>query len=590
VLGPLLNANHLGCLMAMGAVLSLGLVMQRHQAGWLRALWVVISAGCATVALASLSRGAALALAIGGAVTVGAIVMQRYATREGRRRSRARFVVRSLPMAIVAACGFVLVIYSSAGGVAAQLSNTSLQEISQPKSKFMAWRSSIQLIEAAPLAGVGRGGFETAFTRVHPAAAFVSVSHVENEYVQAVIDWGIPGALLLGLAGASLVFAALRRWRDGPLTAGALGALAVVGAQSMVDFGVEMLGVAVPITVVVATLVYVPVRELPRNRVWIARGIRVGLIAALIGAAALLLSDLTTSVLEDHDALVDSETLTLDDIRVAAERHPLDYLDYGLAAQVLARQGDIHAVTTLNHSLVLHPTHPGLHRMAARILHATDHEHQAAIEYADALRGTQAPRMILDEIMGAFSDSEIAADAIPPDFANVDTIVRQLYQLGRPEVAIEWLTHVLELRPKDVHACELLYAISVNTGDLSGAETIGRHCVELAPSHQTRFGLARVLFQREAYVDAIQQLQDVSKWPGRVADIVAGWFMLCDSYEQLSRYDDAELCLHKLDARGLVVPEHHDDIQHRLDQIDKDRKHDTLSGPKATKPWIVWLR
>jgi len=32
----------------------------------------------------------------------------------------------------------------------------------------------------------------------------------------------------------------MERWRDGPVVAGALGAMAVVGAQSVVDFGVEL--------------------------------------------------------------------------------------------------------------------------------------------------------------------------------------------------------------------------------------------------------------------------------------------------------------------------------------------------------------
>src|SRR5262249_28493945 len=150
----------------------------------------------------------------------------------------------------VALCVLVVIVVTSAGTAAEQLANTSLQEIHEPKSKYAAWRSSTTLMEEAPWVGVGRGALEPAFTRVHPASAFVTFSHLENEYIQSVVEWGVPGALALAAAMSWLAIVAIRRWRDGPLAASALGGLAVVAVQSNVDFGVELLGLAVPITVV----------------------------------------------------------------------------------------------------------------------------------------------------------------------------------------------------------------------------------------------------------------------------------------------------------------------------------------------------
>jgi O-antigen ligase len=592
VLGPLLNGNHLGCLMAVGAVLAIGLVMERNQRGKLRVLWVVIAGACAAVSVSTYSRGAALALAGGCAVTFGTALAQRFGvTENGRRRRRRDFMRTSLPIGVLGVCGLVLVVFSSASGVGTQLSNTSLQEIKSPKSKFGAWKSSMTLIEESPWVGVGRGGFETSFTRVHPAAAFFSVSHVENEYVQAVVDWGLPGALLLGFAGAWLAVTAIKKWRDGPVVAGALGAMAVVGAQSVVDFGVELLGVAVPVTLVAATLAHVPLRETTRLRLLAARGLRVAHVAALVGAAALLLSDVTTSVGEDHDDLLAAgDQLTFEQVRAAAQRHPLDYLSFGLAAQLMVKDNEAGAVTLLNHALVLHPTHPGLHRMAGRMLHNNQHDTQAAIEYAAALRGTMLPRQILREILGSFYDPRDAANAIPTDYGNVDTIVRSLEQWQRPEVSTAWLSNVLEQRPKDVHACELLYSISVNTGDLYAAQMTGKRCVELAPSHQTRFALARVLYEREAYPEVIQQLSDLPKWPGRVNELIASWYLLCGSFEQLGKWDDAVHCLHQLDARGLVSPDRREEITARIERVEKGRKAEGLSGPKPPKPFVLRFR
>ena len=57
----------------------------------------------------------------------------------------------------------------------------------------------------------------------------------------------------------------------------------------------------------------------------------------------------------------------MDELRAAAERHPLDYYVYAQASQQLARTGNrVEAIKLLNHALRLHPTHPGLHRIPRR--------------------------------------------------------------------------------------------------------------------------------------------------------------------------------------------------------------------------------
>src|SRR5262249_49354127 len=154
-----------------------------------------------------------------------------------------------------------------------------------------------------PWVGVGRGALEPAFTRVHPASAFVTFSHLENEYVQAVVEWGIPGALILAVPLAWLGLLAVRRWRDGPPAPASLGGLAVVAIQSNVDFGVELLGLAVPVTVVAATAAYVPLRTLHDTALTRARSLRLGHLVVLAAAAILLGLPITRTVAEDHIAL-----------------------------------------------------------------------------------------------------------------------------------------------------------------------------------------------------------------------------------------------------------------------------------------------
>jgi len=89
IVAPILNPNHLGCLMALGATISIGLAVYENQrSGW-RAAWVVVCVACSAVALFSESRGAAVSLAIGIVVTGALLISRRLGdvAREGRRRT-----------------------------------------------------------------------------------------------------------------------------------------------------------------------------------------------------------------------------------------------------------------------------------------------------------------------------------------------------------------------------------------------------------------------------------------------------------------------------------------------------------------------
>lgn len=568
LVGPLLSGNHMGCLMAIGAVIALGLTTYRRQRSWLRAAWLIVAAACAAAALATLSRGAALGLAAGTFVLIGVIVAQRVLVQDAPRRRRGSFFTSSLPIGVVGVCAVIVVIYASAGGVADQLTRTQIDEINAPRSKFAAWRSAATLIEESPWVGVGRGAFEPAFTRVHAASAYATYSHVENEYVQAVVDWGIPGACLLAIATGWFLLVAARRWRDGPLAGAALGALTVVLLQSNVDFGIELLGVAAPITAVAATLAYVPLREGTTRQRGIARAIRGVHLLALTGAAALLLSSATTTVEEDHAAIAHDPTITLARLRTSIERHPLDYYSYALAAAVMQRDGDRDAIRVLGHALALHPTHPSLHLTAARLLYNSGFVKQAAVEYAAALPATRDKPKLLAEIAARF-DVATAASAIPVETGPFAAVTQMLDDLGRGDLAAAWVDHVLAMHPELVQGCDVLYAMAARHGNLPLLVRAQQRCTTYQPTQEVRLQMARVYASHDDPTHVLSLLSDVESWRGRRDEKQMAWLAVCDAYIALSRWDDAKRCLHHLDASGLVPRQRASEINGRLDRIDK---------------------
>lgn len=568
VFGPLLNPNHLGGLMAMGAVLSLGLAFYAQQPAQLRTLWIVIGVGCVIVTAVTLSRGAIIGLGIGLIVTVVVLVMSKVGPSDKRPRHSFR---RDLPVAIVVGLGVAVALYMSAGNVANQLQETSLSEVSKPVSKYAAWKSSVELVRESPWVGIGRGAVETNLTRVHPGSAFFTFSQLENEYLSAIVEWGIPGALVLAVLFGWCVITATRRWRDGPLAAAALGALAMILFQSSVDFGIELLGIALPATLIASTVQLRPLR--PVESVVRSRLLRGGLVMLLLGCAVLLVMPLTRSVEEDHDMLRRADVPTQEQLRSVIERHPLDYYGFARSADVMSRAGSIHAAEFLNQALALHPSHPGLHRLAARMLIGNRRYGQAAFEYSLAMQTVYAPRMLLGEIVTLIPDADDIALAIPTNYPQIDIMLHALADIHRDDVAEKWLMRVADRPQHNMKVIDILYDLAMQRNDLDTAKWAAELRYNLARTTTSRAKLAKVKFLRREFDDLKKELVDVKQWSGRKDEKAQAWMILCDVYIEQRDWDRALECVHHLDGSGLVVAGGAD-IAQRLGIIDEQRTYE----------------
>ncbi|MBA3538029.1 MAG: O-antigen ligase family protein, partial [Deltaproteobacteria bacterium] len=586
--GPLLNPNHLGGLMAIGAVLSTGLAFYHRQATQLRVLWVVTGIACVIAMAASMSRGAMVGLVIGLVVTGVMLVAGRFTPPEGGRRHTG--LRNDIPIAIVVALGLGVALYVSAGNVVEQLDNTSVTELSQPNSKYAAWKSSLELLRETPVVGIGRGAVESTLTRVHEASAYATFSHLENEYLTAVVEWGVLGSLAMAIAFGWCILTAIRRWRDGPLAAAALGALAMIMFQSSVDFGIELLGLAVPVTIIAATVALVPLRETEaRTSLRLRRG---GLIVALFAVTLLLLLPQTRSVAEDHELI--SQNPTADELRESMERHPLDYLGYGQAADVASRNNGANAVQYLNHALLLHPTHPGLHRLAARMLVKARHYDQAAIEYSLAMKVEIAPRRLLEEVVKALPAADVAAAAIPTDYPRLDIMLRSLADIERQDISLKWLARVAKRPQHDLRVIDMLYELALARKDLDSAKAAAELRRSVARTTTSHLMLVKVMFQRKEYDALLADLADGATWTGRIDEKAEAWSILCDIHIEQKNWDNALKCIHRLDASGVVPQSARWSVQKRLQTITEQRTYESKMraieamerelGPAPKKP------
>lgn len=512
LIAPLINANHLAGFLAAAAPLIAAMVLT--TARWQRLAWLAGGALVIVTVLLTESRGGALVLLAGAIITAAFLLAQRRprALRDMHARGGARLSLAvAVSMGIVAACTVVVIVALYGGGVGGELAGTSTAELGDPNAKPGVWRRGLELAGESPWTGVGRGGFEAAFTRYHHSGV-KTYSHVENQYLQALIDWGVPGAALIAFLAVWTGLSLLRRRRAGPLEVGALGALLTLLLHNAADFNLELPGVAFAAIAAAGILAAPALETLPaaaRHKRMLQRAA-----ALALGTAALLLAMLpySRSAGTDGRALAvmvagaEPQEAIAEGRRLMA-RHPVDYLIAGLTAQAYFRQRDPRAVSVMNRALTLNPRHPGLHVLAARMLLVAGKRDQALIELELALRYTLDPGPVLADLVRFFPDPDDAARGIPIAAERLPVMTNRLITMQRPDIA---LAHARRALAADERSPELLQTVSIlalERGELALAVDTGTRAFELRGTAADALALARALKAGGRVLDALAVLE-----------------------------------------------------------------------------------
>ncbi len=554
-LSPLLNENHLAAFLAMTAPVALALAV--HSSGPRRIGWVSAVVVSAMTVLLSGSRGGIVVLAAGLVITGVLLLLQR--TRGTRDMVSKVPMSVFVPACIVALCVCVLLAALTAGGVAKEFAKTGRADIETKDSKLHIWREAGALIRANRWTGVGRGGFESAFTRVHHSTIH-SYSHVENEYLQAVLDWGLPAAAAMSLAMILVLVSAARRWQQGPLEAGALGGLAAIGMQSTVDFSIEFPSVALA-AIAMAAVVLPPKLSKPGSRSHTFE--RRARVPALVVAALILAVALTSrSNTAGNDAralqarMLDSDSdvaATIAQGRRAMKRHPADYVIAGLTAQAMFRAPEerAKAFAVVKRALVLNPQHAGLNQLAARmLLNATPPRvEDALIQYAVALEHVRFPRELLTELNKLFPNPKIAARGLPLNAVRAELLCNHLVAIKAAPLAYEYTKRLSENLPTDPRAFHLLALSAFNAGKMEQALEPGRRSYELRPTAVSAVLLAKIELGNKNSARATKVLTDAvqqARRRGANRDIIPLLLLKVDVLFSEEKYKEAKLVAKEL--------------------------------------------
>lgn len=560
VMAPLLNPNHLACLMALGAITAAGLAIHERRAPPIRAMWIVVVLLDLGVCLATRSRGGVVALAAGTVITAVVLVMQRLRRSSGVRRTDVYRIL--IPAAITVICTLVLVISLGGGGVQHDLESTRLEELSDPRSKYVAWSSALDLVDEAPVLGIGRGAFESSFTRVYPASSQLVFSHAENEYVQALVDWGIGGVIAFALGGLFVIRVLLRRWRNGSLAAVAIGGMAAVGVQSLVDFGAEMPGIAIPCLLVASTLFYVPLKEGSRSRKRLVS--RLGVIGVAVIVGLIAAAPLSRTLAEDHAAA----RTDVQSARAALARHPLDYVSAMNVASVTRDPAE--RIELINHALRLHPTHSGLHRVVGGWLAATGRTSQAALEFRLSLEGSADPQLLVPEIVSKLKRPEDAALAMPLSTERWPLIAKALVDAKRDDVALIYLVKLFDThKPPPPELLKRLLALAEKLDNLAIAERVAKELGKFDASLAVHLDVANMQFRHAKYDDALVTLDRIDTSQITQSEQVDARLLRCDVLNAKTQWVDARGCLSALLPEAAVTLQARRKIHARLAKVEE---------------------
>ena len=271
--GQFINKNHFAYLMEMGFGLAFGLV----AGGGVRREGMLLYVGALlpiwTALVLSNSRGGILAMLVQLLVTVLLIPLV-ISGRDSQRASAWR-LLRSPFTRAALICGLIAVVGAGVvwvGGdrLATRIEGARAEFEAGPSregvTRLRIWAATLQMTRAHPLAGVGMGGYWTAFPTYHDAPGTMQAQQAHNDYLELAASGGVVG-LAIGAWFVVVLCKGMRaslKSRNGFRRAACFAALigiAGVAVHSIFDFGLHRMLNAMVFTALIVIATYNPSGE-----------------------------------------------------------------------------------------------------------------------------------------------------------------------------------------------------------------------------------------------------------------------------------------------------------------------------------------
>ncbi|MCI0354664.1 MAG: O-antigen ligase family protein [Acidobacteria bacterium] len=232
IYGPYVNRNHYAGLMEMLTPFALVAALSRSLPPERKALMAFVALIMGGSIFLSRSRGGLLTLLV--QLLILAVIYF--------RRGASRRVIAALLTIGLSAGGFVL--WLDKGKMVSRLQTMSEADMESVEgARLIVARDSLKMVADRPLTGWGLGAFPTVYPRYRSFYTNKFVNQAHNDYLQALVETGVAGFILVVWGIFALYREAFRKMRRGPLRSPILAA--VVGctgllAHSFLDFNLRI--------------------------------------------------------------------------------------------------------------------------------------------------------------------------------------------------------------------------------------------------------------------------------------------------------------------------------------------------------------
>ena len=254
--GLFANANHMATLLLVSIPFLVALGARRYRRLPTtndRLLTVTLAGGTAIVVLLGIVTNQSLALLVIGAPVVGAAALQLIPPG----RVRLGRLAAMLGLLFLAGSAALAVMVSSGMSTSNQTSVTIRADI---------WKHSVEAIRDHGLVGSGVGTFPSIYPHYEDPATVerTYINHAHNDYMEIVLETGLPGAVLLLLFFAwwsSRAFAIWRSPNAAELARAACIASAAILLHSLVDYPLRTAAIATAMAMALALMADPPKRR-----------------------------------------------------------------------------------------------------------------------------------------------------------------------------------------------------------------------------------------------------------------------------------------------------------------------------------------
>ena len=512
MLTTFVNPNHAAGFMVLTTLTAVGLAVDAKDTVR-KVAFLAAAALAAAVSVLSLSKGGIGALLFGLALFGLAFAWHRRRRRHGRSGYEVR--TNSLPVVAVALLVPVAALLWRLEDLVALLEPNGDGEGLGLVEKAAALQDALPMIREHLAAGIERGAFVSVYTIYTSSSLQLTFAFPENIAAQMVGEWGLAVG---GLALVALVTAVLARLLDArrPIRLAMLCGVAAVLIQNLVDFSLELPGMAVPVAAVLgaASAERKGTRRVSGRRPWVWAVIVIAplwgaLTCAMAFSAGDLPRDLDALLAEIRQVLAKGPAPDAAAVEARVARHPASALMAAQAAYLeeLRTPPDLAAALGYaNRTLYLAPTYAGGHLVAGRLLIRAGARAQGFVELrrAWALSGADTLAQYVDHVLELARTPEEVALAIPRrdpaldvlDEREVARVARRLVERGRAGWGRRLLQDHVEIGtiPQSDLRQVAVAADATAAIDLALAVT-ERMLAERPDDHATRLLAAQVAFR-----------------------------------------------------------------------------------------------